>query len=333
LSFEVVEATLAIAVRGKNALNGNDLSKYGRIMKFNPNDLLLFASVIAEGSFSKAAERLDLPNSTISRRIADLERNLGEKLLIRTTRKMTVTDFGYAVLRHAQQIAAEIDATIVLSDTRRAVPTGQLRISMPGDFTNNMMGPMLAGFILEYPEVTLDIHVSQRRVDVIGESFDVVIRIGELASDATLVAKSIGSFSVGLYAAPAYLKRCGCPEKPEDLIKHHGLMLCPQGAAPKSWELTNFNNDEWGGMPNVVAVSNSPSVLANLALSGVGITTLASHYARQYVNDGKLLRILPEWSCPTIPVWAVFPERRLMPTRTRVFLDYIANSFNGFDSI
>lgn len=289
-------------------------------MRVDPGDLALFAWVVEEGSFSKAAERLDVPTSTVSRRISMLETRLGERLITRTTRKMVVTDYGEAVLRHAQQIVAELEAVHDLTEHRQAAPAGQLRISMPGDFTQDMIGKLLSGFITDYPGVSLDIDVSQRRVDVIGENFDVALRMGKLQDDSTLAARQIGQFSVALYASPTYLRNHGQIQRPDDLMAHSVLKLQRRGADSESWQMS-CEGQQWEGAPPVRAVANSPSVLINLALCHSGITCLATHFAKPYLATARLVRVLPDWECPSIPVWAVFPGRRLIPTRTRAFID------------
>ena len=295
-------------------------------MKCDPADLILFASVVEEGSFSKAAERLDLPNSTVSRRIADLENQLGERLLTRTTRRMVITDFGQAVLQHAQQIAAEVEAAVALTENRRAMPTGLLRISMPGDFAQDMMGSLLAGFIEQFPGINLDIDVSQRYVDLVSENVDVALRIGTLPSDSTLVARQIGAFPVALYANAEFMRSQGPVQTPDDLHQRATLRLQTRGGGLEPWRL-NRGRETWEGSPPSRAVANSPSVLMNLALCGAGITSLATYYARPYVASGALVSVLPEWQCPAIPVWAVLPGRRLMPSRTRMFIDSLVVSF------
>ena len=130
-----------------------------------PNDLLLFARVVDEGSFSRAGERLGLPKSTVSRRLAGLETQLGERLLLRTTRKLTVTDFGHSVLEHARQVVAEVEAASSLAQHRQAEPSGRLRLSIPGDFANVVLGQLMTEFTARYPAITLQVDVSPRRVD------------------------------------------------------------------------------------------------------------------------------------------------------------------------
>jgi DNA-binding transcriptional LysR family regulator len=296
-------------------------------MQLEPNDLLLFARVVDEGSFSRAADRLGIPKSTLSRRLSLLEAQLGERLLLRTTRKLSVTDFGQAVLTHAQQVTAEVEATLTLSHHRQAKPSGRLRISMPGDF-HEIISEMLADFVARYSAISLDVDISPRRVDLIGENFDLAIRIGDLPDDATLTARRVALFSNGLYASPDYLKHHGTPSEPEALMEHDALHLMSRNGEPVPWQLTR-NGVEWKGRPPGRAVANAPSLLLRLALSGAGIVMLSDHYAEPHVPTGALVPVLEDWKLPSVTAWAVFPGRRLIPARTRVFLDALEEGFTN----
>ncbi|HYG32297.1 MAG TPA: LysR family transcriptional regulator [Methylophilaceae bacterium] len=291
-----------------------------------PNDLLLFARIVEEGSFSSAAERLDVPKSTLSRRLSLLEAKLGERLLLRTTRKLTLTDFGRAVLAHAQQVTAEVEAAMHLSQHRQVQPSGRLRISMPGDFANEAIIEMLAAFMRRYPAIVLDIDISPRRVDLIGENFDLAIRVGDLPDDASLAARRIAAYSHGLYATPAYLKRRGVPSEPEALMEHDALQLMARNGEPVAWRLAR-SGVEWEGRPPGRAVANAPGLLLRLALSEGGIAMLADHDAEPHVRAGALVQVLEDWALPAMTAWAVFPGRRLMPARTRAFLDALEEGF------
>jgi DNA-binding transcriptional LysR family regulator len=291
-------------------------------MDLEPNDLMLFARVADEGSFSRAAERVGLPKSTVSRRIATLESQLGERLLLRTTRKLTVTDFGHSVLEHAHQVAAEVDAAASLAQHRQIEPSGRLRVSMPADFANVVLAKMLGEFVARYSSISLEIDLSPRRVDLIGENFDLALRMGELQEDSSLAARRIATFSVGLYASPDYLKRRGVPSEPEALMEHDGLRLLKRNGEPAAWMLTR-GEARWEGIPPGRATANSPELLMRLARAGCGITAVNDHFAAEAVREGQLAPVLEDWSLPPAPGWAVFPGRRLMPARTRVFLDML----------
>ncbi|TCS39456.1 DNA-binding transcriptional LysR family regulator [Paucimonas lemoignei] len=299
-------------------------------MRLEPNDLLLFAKVVEEGSFSKAAERLALPKSTLSRRITALETELGERLLLRTTRKLSLTDFGHGVLEHARQLAAEVEAAAALAQQRQAEPSGRLRISMPGDLANVALVQFLASFAAKYPAIELEIDLSPRRVDLIGENFDVAIRMGKLTDDASIAARRLAVFSAGLYASPRYLERKGVPSEPEALMEHHTLRLLARNGEPGPWILSR-GEQRWQGIPPGRATANSPELLIRLARAGAGIAVVPDHYAQAYVERGELVRVLVDWQTPSTTAWAVFPGRRLMPARTRVFIDMLAEEFSSPD--
>lgn len=304
-------------------------------MNLEANDLLLFARVVDEGSFSRAAERLGLPKSTLSRRITGLEAQLGERLLLRTTRKLSVTDFGQAVLLHAHQLTAEVESTIALAQHRQLEPSGRLRVSMPNDFANAILGQLLADFIVKYPAISLELDLSARRVDLIAENFDVALRMGSLPDDATLAARRLAVFTTGLYAAPAYLKKRGIPYEPEALMEHDSLRILTRSGEPALWNLSRQPHgageaeQNWQGSPPVRACVNSPDTLIQLACRGMGIVMTAEHFAAKFVAAGELQQILGDWNMPSTSAWAVFPGRRLMPARTRVFLDALQEEFSG----
>jgi DNA-binding transcriptional LysR family regulator len=297
-------------------------------MNLEPNDLLLFARVVEAGSFSRAAAQVGLPKSTVSRRIAALEGALGERLLLRTTRKLHITDFGSSVLAHARQIVDDVESAAALAQHRQIEPSGRLRISMPADFASLALGDLLAQFIARHPAIQLELDLSPRRVDLIGENFDLALRMGELADDATLAARRIAVFSTGLYAAPAYLERRGVPPEPEALMEHDALRLLTRSGEPEPWLLSR-GEAQWQGTPPGRATANAPGVLMHLARAGTGIGAIGDHFAEPFVRAGELRPVLADWRLPAATAWAVFPGRRLMPARTRVFLDALQEEFSG----
>jgi DNA-binding transcriptional LysR family regulator len=297
-------------------------------MSLEPNDLLLFARVVDEGSFSRGALRLGLPKSTVSRRIAALEAQLGEPLLRRTTRKLSVTDFGRAVLEHANHVAWDVAAAESLAEQRQLRPSGRLRVTMPSDIANIALGPMLAEFVLEHPAVVLEVDLSARFVDLVAENYDVALRMGPLHDDATLAARRIATFSASLYAAPAYTARRGAPGRPEALLEHDTLRILARTGRRLPWTLIR-GEARWEGDPPSRADANSPELLMRMALAGAGIAIIHDHLALPYVARGELVRVLPRWNTPPVSAWAVFPGRRLMPARTRAFVDALAARFSG----
>ncbi|ATE60961.1 LysR family transcriptional regulator [Thauera sinica] len=290
--------------------------------QFEPNDLLIFARVADAGSFSRAAERLGLPKSTVSRRIALLEERVGERLMLRTTRRLTLTEFGHHLLEHAHQVAAEVDAVRALTEHRQARPRGRLRVSMPSDFANLLLTDMLAAFIAMHPDISLELDLSPRRVDLLGENFDVALRMGTLPDDSLLAARRIAVFPHGLYAAPSYLAEHGEPLSPDDLGEHEALRLLARSGDPIPW-LLQRGPQRWEGVPPGRTTANSPELLIRLARAGAGIAAVPEFAANPRVRRGELRRVMPDWCLPSHTAWAVFPGRRLMPAKTRAFIDML----------
>ncbi|GAB3458658.1 LysR family transcriptional regulator [Massilia terrae] len=289
-------------------------------MHIEPNDLVLFARIVDAGSFSKAADRIGQPKSTVSRRISQLEAQLGERLLQRTTRKLVVTEFGASLLEHARKVAEEVEAAGALAQHRQAEPSGKLRISLPHDFANLGLVSVIARFVERYPQVSLELDLSPRRVDLLAEGFDIAIRMGDLPDDASLNARRIAFDRFGLYAAPSYIAQRGLPEQPDDLVEHDLLSMLARSGGPVSWVLTR-GKQRWERTLPARLAANSPDLLVRIACSGAGIAASSWRFAEPYMERGELVRVLPEWELPTYTGWAVFPGRRLMPAKTRVFLD------------
>ena len=313
-------------------------------MSPDADDLLLFARVAEAGSFSRAADRVQLPKSTVSRRIAALEKRLGERLLQRTPRKLVITDFGQGVLDHARVLSEEVDAALAFALSRQARPSGRLRVSMPGDFASTALERPLAGFIRDFPEVALELDLSPRRVDLIGENFDLAIRMGTLQDDAQLAARRLAVFTTGLYAAPSLLRDHGEPLTPDALHTMPALMLLSRAGDAVAWSLAP--REAPGADSTAVTArrgapaathdivprrhmrANSPDVLIRLARSGAGVVAVADFFAEPYLAHGELQRILPDWCLPDADCWAVFPGRRLMPAKTRAFIDMLARTMS-----
>jgi DNA-binding transcriptional LysR family regulator len=294
----------------------------------DPNDLLIFARVAELGSFSRAAERMGLPKSTVSRRLAQLEQRMGERLLLRTTRRQTLTELGLQLLEHARQVLAEVEAVSSLREQRQATPSGRLRVSMPSDFANLLLTESLAAFVALHPAISLELDLSPRRVDLLGEGFDVAVRMGDLPDDALLVASRLALFSRGLYASPDYLAEHGTPQSPDELARHTAVRLMRGNGEPEGWTLWQ-GEQRWDGIPLGRLSANSPEMLMRLAMASAGIAALPDRYAQPAVRQATLRRVLPGWSLPGSTAWAVYPGRRLMPPKTRALLDMLQLALGG----
>lgn len=288
----------------------------------DPNDLLIFARVAELGSFSRAADKVGLPKSSVSRRLAALEQRLGERLLLRTTRRQTLTEFGQQLLEHAKQVVLEVEAVAALTERRQATPTGRLRVSMPADIAHLLLADMLAAFVAMYPDISLELDLSARRVDLLGEGFDLALRIGPLSDDSLLAARRLNALTAGVYASPQYLAEHGTPQTPQDLLHYQAVRLLAGNGEPAPWRLLN-EAGEWTGVPPGRFAANAPDLLLRMVRAGVGIGAIPDVFALPDVRRKALVRVLPQWCLPQLTISAVFPGRKLMPPKTRVFIEML----------
>ena len=286
------------------------------------DDYILFAAIVEQGSLVRAAEHLGMPKATVSRRLTNFEAALGQRLLLRTTRRLTLTDFGQEFLDHCRRIAEEIATTQDFVRSQEVRPRGRLRVSMPADYARHTLSRAIATFIDAYPEIQLDLDLSSRRVDLIGERFDLTIRMGALEDDAALVARRIDEQEFSLYASPIYLALHRAPKHPDDLTHHAAVRLLSARGSPVSWKLLR-GKTVWEGIPAGRIALNSPDMIQQLLLDGAGIGALPDRSAAEDMRLNRLVRVLPEWCLPSMPAWAVLPMRRFLPAKTRVFLAHL----------
>lgn len=291
-------------------------------LNISADDYLLFAAIVDRKSMASAAEFMAIPKATVSRRLSNMEAQLGQKLLIRTTRRLILTDFGLEFLEHCRRVAEEVAAAQDFLRSQDAQPHGRLRVSMPGDYARHHFSRAIATFIEAFPEVQIDLDLSSRRVDLIGERYDLAIRMGELSDDATLVAKKIDEHHFALYASPIYLGLYPAPQHPDDLAHHAAVRLLSDRGSAVPWRLVN-GKTVWEGVAPGRLTLNSPDMIQQLLLDGAGIGALPCSFAGEDVRLGRLVRVLPEWSLPAVPAWAVMPMRRYLPAKTRAFLSHL----------
>lgn len=286
------------------------------------DDYILFVAIVEQESMVRAAEHLGMPKATVSRRLTNLEAALGQRLLLRTTRRLTLTDFGQEFLDHCRRVAEEVAATQDFVRSQEERPRGRLRVSMPGEYAKQNFSRAFATFIEAYPEIQLDLDMTSRRVDLIGERFDLAIRMGTLDSDATLVARKIDEQSFGLYASPIYLALHPVPKRPDDLEHHAAVRLLSARGSAIAWKLMR-GKAVWEGVPPGRLTLNSLDVIQQLLLDGAGIGALPDRFVAEDVRLKRLVRVLPEWCLPAVPAWAVMPMRRYLPAKTRALLAHL----------
>jgi DNA-binding transcriptional LysR family regulator len=288
------------------------------------NDLRFFAAVVDHGGYAAAERALGIPKSRLSRRIAALEAELGVRLLQRSTRKFAVTDVGQSVYRHAQSMLAEAQAVRETVDRVSVEPRGTIKVSTPAALAQEMLAQLLPAFLRRYPQVRLQLHVSNRRVDVINEGFDVALRVrSELRDDSELVLRRFGDIREMLVASPAYLARAGRPVHPSDLSTHTTLSMSEEESRQR-WVL-HGPGDEMQKVelqPSLMA-HDFPLLLA-AATEGLGIALLPEMTCADAVRSGALDIVLPRWHLPMGICHAVFPSRRGLLPAVRVFIDALA---------
>lgn len=290
------------------------------------NDLYYFAAVVDHGGYAAAERALGIPKSRLSRRISQLEADLGVRLLQRSTRRFAVTDVGQSVYRHAQAMLTSAQAARDVVERLSAVPRGLVRVSVPVTLAQEVLPRVLPEFLERYPEVRVQVHVSNRRIDLINEGFDVALRVrARLDEDTNLVLRGFGESRELLLASPGYLERHGTPREPEDL-KAHTVLMVNEDESRQRWELHGPDDE-------VQVVELKPRVVAfdfpmlrRLAMSDMGITMLPEIVCAEDVRNGDLRVVLPEWHLPQGMVHAVFASRRGMLPAVRVFIDHLADT-------
>jgi DNA-binding transcriptional LysR family regulator len=279
---------------------------------------------VDHGGFAAAERALGIPKSRLSRRISQLEADLGVRLLQRSTRRFAVTDVGQGVYRHAQTMLAEAQAAREVVDRLSAQPRGVVRVSVPVSLAQQEIPALLPDFLALYPEVRVQLLVSNRRFDLINEGVDVALRVRtKLEDDGSLVMRTFGPIQSLLVANPKYLDGMGRPKTPADLAEHVTLNMSEEDHSQR-WHLHGP-----GGVVETVALRPRVTgfdfpLLRSLARRGVGITLLPENLCAELVHQGELEVVLPEWRLPEGICHAVFASRRGLLPAVRVFIDFLA---------
>jgi len=282
-------------------------------------DLRIYIAVIHAGNFTAAAEQLMLSKQYVSRRMAALEASLGVRLLIRNTRKLSVTDAGLLFAQHAQRILDEIqEAELAVSDQQQTL-RGTFRINLPMSFGMSHLSPLIAEFLSHHPALQFQIELADRYVDVIGEGVDMAIRIGTLA-DSTLIARPLGELKRVICCSPDYLKRAGTPQHPDELLQHACLRYGREGQ--NGWELQVNGKAKWLAVQGPM-VSNNGEVLRDAALAGLGLVLLPAFIVESALQRGELVTVLDGCQPPPLSLNAVYPQHRQRSEVNRQLLAFL----------
>ena len=282
-----------------------------------------FVRVVEAGSFTKAAQTLHMSRTTVTQLVQQLEARLRLKLLNRTTRKVNVTDDGAAYYERVVRLLAELDDVETSLPNASTAPRGQLRIDVPSPFATMILVPALPQFHAKYPDIQFDMGASDRKVDLIGENVDCVVRGGEI-TDQSLVARHVGDLQLGVYAAPRYLARAGTPVHPAELqdARHRIVKYRWSGNGHFPYAMHKGSESVKIQGRHVLVIDDGNAYLAG-GLAGLGVLWLPDYMARPHVATGDLQPLFADWRIDSMPMYVAFPPNRHVSKKLRVFIDWI----------
>jgi len=286
----------------------------------------VFVAVVNSGSFKEAAESLGHSTSYVSKEVSRLEKRLASRLLNRTTRTISLTDAGKAYYERCQQIVIDAENASRSVSRLQDEPRGLLRVNAPTSFGSRHLLEHLSQFLHRYPEVTLEIEFNDRRIDVVAEGYDVVIRVGYVG-DSNLVARAFTRSRMVVIASPEYLRQHGTPQRASDLEQHHCIAYTLT-ANPLNWEFRKGDEHVQVKL-SARALCNNAETMVALTCGGIGITRMPLFNCEREVDEGRLKVILDDYEQPEFGVYAVYPHRQYLTAKVRVFVDYLVECFSG----
>lgn len=289
------------------------------------SELLLVVELARAGGMSAAARELDVTPAAVSKRLAQIEARLGVRLFNRSTRRLSLTAEGEVYLENARRILGEIDDLDALIASRQAAPRGLLKVNAPLGFGRSYIAPAIAEFAQKYPEVSLQLQLTDRPADFVRDAFDVAVRFGDLP-DTSLIARKIAPNRRLVCASPGYLKKHGTPATPHDLARHQCIVLRQNDAAYGLWRFTRGRRSETVKVRGNLS-SNDGEVTLTWGLAGLGILQRAEWDLARYLRSGRLVQVLQDYALPQADIYAVFPERHHLSAKVRVFVDFLVAYF------
>jgi DNA-binding transcriptional LysR family regulator len=280
--------------------------------------MTVLLAVVEAGSISAGSRKLNAPLPSVSRKVAELERHLGTRLLIRTSRNVQLTDAGRDYVAAARQIIAQLEDAERQASGEYQAPRGALTITMPVEFGRRYVMPIALDFLEAHGDISLNILSVDRPMQLMDEHVDIGVRLGKLA-DSSLYAVRVGEFRTVTCASPAYLKRHGTPASPEELEQHDGVVF--DALANVWWDYATSSKGHSNG-PRPRLRVNTAGAAVNAALRGVGVTRLLDFMVADELRSGTLVRLFPDDSSSAIPVHMIYPNQGLLPVKVRAFLDW-----------
>jgi DNA-binding transcriptional LysR family regulator len=285
-----------------------------------------FVRVVEAGSFARAAQRLRSSTSSISRQIAALEQHLGARLLNRTTRKLSLTEGGQAFYERSVQLLGELEEAEQLVGAVAATPRGTIRLTCPRNLAARQVAPVIARFATRHPSVRFDVTVSDGLVDLVEEGFDLAVRIGRIGSEG-LVGRRLGQVKQIVAAAPSYLRASGAPRAPSDLAAHRALTYA-YAPTPNLWRLIGPDGTGHDVRVSGPLVANNGELLIASATAGLGLVMVPEFMLEPELAANHLVRVLPGYEGPVLDTWAVYPSRRHLSAKVRLFVEHLVESFS-----
>lgn len=284
-----------------------------------------FANVVDQGGFTDAAKKMGISKSAVSKHVSSLEARLGARLLNRTTRRVSPTEIGLAYYDRARRVLNDAGEADALVTSMQSAPSGLLRISVATDFGVNLLSPILSEFLSDFPEITVNMVLNNRYVELISEGFDMAIRIGEL-EDSSLRARKLTETTKRLVASPSYIQQFGRPQKIDDLNEHKLLHYSNQSSG-SVWKLTAPSGEKRQVRTAGWLSVNDGQSLLNAAISGLGIAYLPSYLFAQAMNEGLIEDAMPSLPVEKLGVYAVYPPGRFTQPKVRAFIDFLVQAF------
>jgi len=291
--------------------------------------LQTFVAVVRARNFSTAAESLGVTPSAVSKQISGLEERLGVRLLNRTTRSVSPTEAGQMFYQHCENILDSITEAEKLVTDFDDTPKGRLRITAMSNFGRRELARVFNDFSNQYPDVSFDLHISDRPLDIVKEGYDFALRIGSL-EDSRLIAKPVAEQRIVICAAPEYLEKWGTPETLEDMLKHRILVVANAEYARLNW-LRQFEKENNFSLANIERklTVNDIDLIYEACLAGMGITALPTYIAEKHLKNGQLVRLFSQMEIPVRTIKVVFPQNRYLANKSRAFLDFITEYFRN----
>ena len=287
--------------------------------------LAALVKVVQAGSFTRAAEAMHTQKAHLSRVVTNLERELGVRLLERTTRSLSLTEVGREIFERAVGILGAVEDAERVAQRMLAEPRGVLKLTCGVEFGMIAVGRWIDAYLQRYPQVSVDADFTGRVIDIVHEGFDLAIRVGELP-DSRLAARRLGELHYGLFASPDYLARRGIPGSPEELAQHD-LLVFTAGSHRVGWRLVQGSENRRIEAPARLRINNSFAV-RDAAIQGLGIAQLPALVANAALSSAQLTRVLPDWHPPAVPVHALFPSNRYLTPKVRAFIDHAVHAFS-----